>query len=294
MMAANERLVGAVVNWPAVVIGGRKLICSQCHYGAGLYQKGFGVTWDTHEELQIEIAIFGNYDFDIEGEKVRLKPGDSLAIAAHKPHVWRTPTGGFLLGLHVQALSPEGELQALRLRGDTSFDIVHTETVANYLRPLIELTEKKSFDEFDAIRLQCRLKLLIVEILAHVLEADSFGEKSEEGGKSLRYAFLIRNVTEQIERKLSEPLLIEDLARNAGVSVRHLNRLFGQFKGESIHRFIVHQRVMRARHLLKKNPDLPIKAVAAESGFADASHLGNAFRRHFHISPGRFVESLRR
>lgn len=293
-MMANERLVRAVVNGAPIVLGGRKLVCSQCHYGPGLWSKHFGVTWDTHEDLQIEIALSGKYQFDIDGKNVLLKPGEALAIAARRPHIWKTPTGGFMLGLFVRVLSAEGDAQTLRLRKDAAFGVVNPDKIALQLQPLVELTEKKAFTEFDAIRLQGQLTLLLVEILSCVLEPDTFAEKSEEGGNSLRYAFVIRNVVEEIERKISETLLVDDLARNAGVSVRHLNRLFAQFKGESIHRFIVHQRVLKARSLLEKDPNLPIKAVAADSGFADTSHLGNAFRRNFHISPGRFAESLRR
>ena len=294
VLAANERLVGAVVNGMPIVLGGRKTVCSQCHYGPGLYRKGFGVTWDAHEDLQIEIALSGNFQFDINGKNVPVKPGEALVIAARRPHIWQTPTGGFMLGIFVRVLSSDGEAQALRLRKAAAFGLVNPEKIAPHLQPLVELTEKKTFTEFDAMRLQGQLTLLLVEILSSALEPDTFGEKSEEGGNSLRYAFVIRNVVEEIERKISETLLVDDLARNAGVSVRHLNRLFAQFKGESIHRFIVHQRVLKARSLLEKNPNLPIKAVAADSGFADTSHLGNAFRRNFHISPGRFAESLRR
>lgn len=293
-MTANERLVCAVVNGTPIVIRGRKMVCTQCHYGPGFWQKNFGVIWDSHDDLQIQICLSGNFDFQIEEKKCRLKPGCALAIASHKPHAWKTPTGGFMLGLYVRAHSPDGEAQTLRLRKGASFDLTESEKIAPQLQALAELTEKKDFSDYDEIRLQSWLTLLITEILDSVLEPELEEVTSEAGSKSLRHAFVIRNVTEEIEKKISETLRIEDLARNAGVSVRHLNRLFAQIKGESIHRFIVNQRVLKARQILEKNPDLPIKAVAMDSGFSDASHLGNAFRRHFHISPGRFAESLRR
>lgn len=291
---ANDRLMTAVANGVPIVHGGRKLICTQCHYGPGLWRKDFGVSWDTHDDLQIQVAVTGKYDFEIEGRKVLLGPGGGLAIASRKPHIWKTSTGGFMLGLFVRALSPDDETETIRLRGDRSFALVKPPCLQVPLSAVLGLTARKQFTEFDSARLHSWLSLLIVEMLSPVLEAEPPAGDQDHGGRSLRHALVVRNVVEQIQRRISETLHIGDLARDAGVSTRHLNRIFAQFKGESIHRFIVQQRVLKARNLIEKDPDLPIKAVALESGFADASHLGNAFRRNFHISPGRFAESMRR
>ena len=43
-----------------IVLWGNKYFCTQCHYGPGLWSKNFGVTWDKHENLQIEISLQGN------------------------------------------------------------------------------------------------------------------------------------------------------------------------------------------------------------------------------------------
>lgn len=294
VLDANDRLLSSVVNAPPMLLGGMKLICTQCHFGPGLWRRGFAVRWDSHEDLQIEIPLIGDFRFEVEGSSVQPAPGSALSIAANKMHVWHTPTGGFMLGMNVRALSPEGDLLVLPIRKGRNFHVAKPAVTAPSLESILRLCAAGSFSEFDNNRLQSWLNLLIMDVLSSALDPDELDCKPLASGKCLRYAVVIRGVVKRIEQKLGGPLHAEDLAREAGISVRHLNRLFAQFKGESLHRFIVHQRVLRARALLERDPSLPIKSVAAECGFADASHLGNAFRKNFFISPGRFVESLKK
>ena len=291
-MEANDRFVSAIVSASPIVLWGNKYICTQCHYGPGLWTKNFGVTWDKHEDLQIEISLQGNFDFDIEGKKVRIHSGEALVISAGRRHIWRTPTSGFMLGMFIRALSPEGENHTVRLKKDADFGVVKPSVLSKGLVQLANLTSQKVATEFDVARIQAWHKLIVAEILESTMEADSFKAETVTADRSIKSAHILRNVIEEIDRRIAEPLLVEDLARSAGVSERQLNRLFVEFKGESVHRFILNRRLLKARSLIEKDPSLPIKAVAAESGFADASHLGNAFRRSFYISPGRFAASL--
>lgn len=292
--AANERILSAVVNGTPLVLGGKKLICTQCHFGPGYWPKRFGVTWDSHEDLQVEIPLTGRFDFEIEGRHVALTPGTALTIAARKVHIWNTPSGGFMLGLFVRALSSNEEHQTLVLQKSANHRLTKAAVISQPLKSVLGLVAKSDFSAFDANRLQLWLSILITDILESALDSGVLDLEVDAEGKNLRYALVIRNVVERIESRLDKPLLADDLAREAGVSVRHLNRLFAQFKGETLHRYIVHQRVQKARSLFENDPSLPIKYVAAECGFADASHLGNAFKKNFQISPGRFTENLRR
>jgi transcriptional regulator GlxA family with amidase domain len=89
--------------------------------------------------------------------------------------------------------------------------------------------------------------------------------------------------------RLAEPLTLSDLARHARMSLRTFARRFNDEVGLSPGRWIVQQRVARARHLLESS-DLPVDRIAAEVGFA----TGASLRQHLHAAIGVSPQAYRR
>ena len=65
---------------------------------------------------------------------------------------------------------------------------------------------------------------------------------------------------------------LAELGRIAGMSERHLTRVFRRATGISIHEYRERLRLERAHDLLR-NPTLTLDAVAGACGFADARQL---------------------
>ncbi|MFE6287146.1 GlxA family transcriptional regulator [Streptomyces sp. NPDC057877] len=89
--------------------------------------------------------------------------------------------------------------------------------------------------------------------------------------------------------RLGEPLTLTDLAAHASMSLRTFARRFHDEVGLSPGRWLIQQRVARARHLLESS-DLPVDRVAAEVGFATAASL----RQHLHAAIGVSPQAYRR
>jgi transcriptional regulator GlxA family with amidase domain len=87
-----------------------------------------------------------------------------------------------------------------------------------------------------------------------------------------------------MERQIGTPASRKDLARTAGVSVRHLERLFAEHLDVTIHQHYVSLRLVRARTLLRQT-SLPLAQVGIECGFADASHFARVYRKRYGLSP---------
>ena len=92
---------------------------------------------------------------------------------------------------------------------------------------------------------------------------------------------------------LAEPLALDDLAAHARTSVRTFTRRFRQETGLSPSRWLVQQRVARARQLLETT-DAPVERVAADAGFGTTASL----RQHLHaalgVSPLAYRRTYRR
>jgi len=96
----------------------------------------------------------------------------------------------------------------------------------------------------------------------------------------------LTRVREHIETNLDQPLGIDELSRIAGASSAHLRKWFKAATGFTIHRFILHRRIERARVLLS-NTRLAISEIAATVGFAHQSHLTQWMRRELGTTPAQ-------
>ncbi|WP_432196263.1 GlxA family transcriptional regulator [Streptomyces sp. bgisy027] len=89
--------------------------------------------------------------------------------------------------------------------------------------------------------------------------------------------------------RLDEPLTLTDLAAHARMSPRTFARRFNDEVGLSPGRWLIQQRVGRARHLLESS-DLPVDRIAIEVGFA----TGASLRQHLHAAIGVSPQAYRR
>ncbi|CAL9281705.1 helix-turn-helix domain-containing protein [Streptomyces olindensis] len=89
--------------------------------------------------------------------------------------------------------------------------------------------------------------------------------------------------------RLGEPLTLADLAAHARMSRRTFARRFHDEVGLSPGRWLIQQRVSRARHLLESS-DLTVDQIAGQVGFA----TGASLRQHLHAAIGVSPQAYRR
>jgi AraC family transcriptional regulator len=134
---------------------------------------------------------------------------------------------------------------------------------------------------------------LFAESLANVLALhvlrhhSSLGRASRRrvgsaGGFSRRS---LERATDYINDNLSQKLTLAEIAEAAYMSPHHFARSFKKDTGLSPHRYVIRQRVERAKALLA-NTDLTVFEVARAVGFANHSHLSSHVRRLLGVSPG--------
>ncbi len=90
-----------------------------------------------------------------------------------------------------------------------------------------------------------------------------------------------------MQANLEEPLGVEAIAHEVGISKRQLERSFTQHTGLSPRRYYTDMRLARAYSLLSET-DLPIGEIAAATGFGGTSAFARAFRAKFDTAPGKF------
>jgi AraC family transcriptional regulator len=98
----------------------------------------------------------------------------------------------------------------------------------------------------------------------------------------------LRRVVDKIDAEFVDGVASEDLAREAGVHPVHLAASFRKHFGETVGERVQRKRVELAARLLTSTADMPIADVAAETGFADQSHLTRTFKKITGRTPGEY------
>ncbi|WP_030963669.1 GlxA family transcriptional regulator [Streptomyces sp. NRRL S-378] len=104
---------------------------------------------------------------------------------------------------------------------------------------------------------------------------------------------VVRALVEHIAAHPDDDLRAAALAARAGMTVRHLNRLFTQQVGRAPGRYVRQARTEAAAQLLASTT-LPMSSVAKRCGFGSAEALRQAFTERFGIAPSRYRAAMRR
>ena len=115
---------------------------------------------------------------------------------------------------------------------------------------------------------------LIVFLCRRLRNAGGMGHSAAAVGKALS----------RMERCYLDPLGLEDLAKDANMSVRSFQRRFKEAVGRTPFEHLLALRVGHARSLLR-DPSLSVSEVAFLAGFHDSNYFSRQFRRIEGISP---------
>lgn len=100
----------------------------------------------------------------------------------------------------------------------------------------------------------------------------------------------INQICAFIEAHLSEDFTVADLAMLAHFSPAHFARAFKATIGQPPHRYVMQQRIEKAKQLLSRTR-LPIAEIALAVGFANKSHFAAQFHRLVGASPKVYRDS---
>lgn len=103
---------------------------------------------------------------------------------------------------------------------------------------------------------------------------------------------MLRRVLDAVAEDPGADHTLPAMARRAGVSSRHMARLFGDEVGTTPARYVEQVRVEAARAMLESGDD-PLATVARRSGFGSPESLRRAFVRNLDVTPGAFRSRFR-
>ena len=103
---------------------------------------------------------------------------------------------------------------------------------------------------------------------------------------------IIQKVLTYINSHYTQPLNMEQLAKQFGISVSYLSHEFAKFTNRSVYDYILYRRVMLARQMMQS--DASLNAIAYQCGFNDYSNFLRMFTKLVGMSPSQYRKQIRR
>jgi AraC-like DNA-binding protein len=128
--------------------------------------------------------------------------------------------------------------------------------------------------------LESRALDLIAVSLESVMEGAAGGAASVDPRDRMR----LKRVEERLLEDGAGVVSLDALARDAGISVSTLQRLFKAVHGMSAFEFIRHRRLEQARSALERDA-VSVKQAAFLAGYSSAANFSTAYRKHFGCTP---------
>jgi len=216
----------------------------------------------------------------------RVVAGDLEIIPAHTPSAWEAEKSGVRLVIRV----PEGLLRSVALKLGMNPESV---TIADRFQvrdPVIEhigWALKADVDRAGVVLAQSLGTALTVRLLQR-----HNGDALPMPGARGLSAVYSKQIQSYIADNLASKLSIAKISEAVGASASHLQALFRNATGLSIHQYVLRKRIEHAQ-LLMRDRNLSLSQVALASGFAHQSHLARHMRRILGLSPKSVRKSLK-
>lgn len=152
--------------------------------------------------------------------------------------------------------------------------------------PVPQKYEKKSSymywsQRYESLSIESRIeiggciRILLSDFMRHSVPSDSCDNPRVVRGKVY------------MDNNFSNPIIIEDVAREAGMKPESFTRAFRKFFGRTPLSYLNERRINSAKNLLLLS-SLSVKEISAKCGFGDVSYFCQAFRKNTSMTPGQF------
>jgi AraC family transcriptional regulator len=98
----------------------------------------------------------------------------------------------------------------------------------------------------------------------------------------------LQKIRDYIHAHLDQPIEVAELADLAGRSAFHFTRVFARSVGMTPYRYVVHLRLQAALRRVREGR-MGLAEIAADTGFADQSHLSRWIRRVHGVAPSELA-----
>lgn len=165
--------------------------------------------------------------------------------------------------------------------------------------PMVFLTAANSLEErleglshggVDYILKDCNPAELVARVRIHLRLAPRPADPSVDpvsAGSPSQDEVILQAAMRLLRRRLSEPLTLDEVAREVGTYDKRLSAIFREHLGTTVFAWLREERIQRSRRLLAET-SLSMQEIALEIGFRSACNFTTAFRERLGVPPTQY------
>ncbi len=261
----------------------------------GLLMGGFEI--HTHSFHELVIVFGGHAIHTINDVNHFVKRGDVFVLKPNTVHYFSNNENLFICNImysNVNAVTSNDDYKALPgfhtlfvispyLNNERKFSsYLHLSNESTeYIQSLVKKLRKEYSEGFVGYKTMCYsiLSEIIVFLSREYTNVASRPSHPELVNIGRAIAYIEENYTQDIK--------IEQIAKTAGLSVRHFSRMFNQLYLDTPLNYILGLRIKHACKLLK-DTDLTASQIAFASGFNDSNYFTRYFKKIIGTTPLKY------
>ncbi len=287
-MARNQDLDLGLINRPQYSLSAENPV----RLSLTGHKEKITARFDMHFEIELGILVSGRMKRFYQNHEMDLKPGDVWACGMWEPHGFSvkklpckvivfTVYPQLILGANFEELPDFKPISFFTAPPKRRLRLNKEERIkALGLGKRLENAYNCKGMERTALLRVCLYDLLLIMYAARSKRKQNI-ETADPGSITL--------INGAIQLVLDSKKLVaeEKAARRCGLSKNSFNALFKRTTGLSFYKFALKYRLSNVAGRLLRTND-PLKAIAADWGFFDASHLHRLFVQNYGCSPGEY------
>jgi AraC-like DNA-binding protein len=249
-----------------------------------------------HDGMEVGMVLTGGLEVRLDDRVVPGDPGDVWLIEMWEPHRWRVtkPRTQQLSVIFLPEFVGEqalGEMPWLSMFScpPRHRPLVTTPETRRSARAIGAELSREAREMRPGWTIAVRLAIIrLLFALGRNWEPPPLAHVSPRRPGALAR---IMPALEAVHARPASRVTLTQAAHACGLSGAQFNRVFQQVMGVSFARYRMRCRLAYAAHLLRAT-GAAMDVVAAQAGFADASHLHRCFTRQYGVTPGRYREGI--
>jgi AraC-like DNA-binding protein len=251
------------------------------------HDHGFRMDTEAHDFAEIFYVLDGSGSFEIDGRGHRCGPGDVVLVppgAQHRIEDGGVPLTLYGIGVSADLLANDPEI----LRRARAGVVPGSRALGGRVRAGIRRILYEQTDTNPAARtLIVGLTLQLAAALARVAAGPDPARAAHPADANRR---AVERFLAELAHRFYEPVAIDRVAADLGLSRRSFTRLFRVAAGCSYADYVERVRIEYACRLLRET-NRGIAPIAFECGYEELSSFYRAFKRQTRRSPRRWRES---
>jgi len=247
------------------------------------FETGFTLVPRTVPDYNLIYVTRGTVVWVLEEVPHVLKTGTLIIVPPGIHHHGYSKTRRMTIGsFHVEVKLPSGQDVFDMLIPPRTQQIRQGCPLDRHLRAAMKEYERSEVSD-PQLLMPGWCQLIVRELLLHNTREGLFTYRAADP--------IVAEMMDEMNRDLTRPITLAALAKQAGYTPQHLNRVFRREIGMTAMQYLARARMQSAAdHLIEGT--LTVQRIAQLVGFDDPYYFSRLFRQHYKISPSKYRDAM--